>query len=83
MEPQSATSHANPRVIVELSAAKTANAENRRKIALERAQETADPQSDTAGIGFSVLRIGAAASAGKPHTPADGSPPINPAAEFF
>ena len=58
METRSVLSHAHPRVLVELSAAKAANVEMKRNLALERAKEENPDQKKPTGIGFSVLSIG-------------------------
>ena len=80
MDQRSAVSHANPRVVVELAAAKTANAEMRRTVALERKREPSE-EEETHGLGFSVLSIESAAE--NPHTHTDTPPTKNPTAEFL
>ena len=86
METRSVLSHAHPHVLVELAAAKAANVEMKRNLALERAkEENSDPKEST-GIGFSVLSIGgrgAGTSNAKKEEPAPESHTRNDTAQFL
>ncbi len=74
MDRQSALSLANPRLVVDIRTARTANLALKKKIAAEKyaknAEEKANTGSTPTGLGFSVLRIGSALGG---HTAPDAS----------